>query len=97
MAGVKWEEGSSNKEIMNTHQIEDIRSQIKKKKLRWHRHVERRPLDHILRRAKELEIEGRPKGRPQKTWLDCIKENLKEHKYQKDKPQTEKGGKMPLE
>ena len=37
--------------------------------------------DHILRRAKELEIEGRRlKGRPQITWLDCIKENLKEHR-----------------
>ena len=50
--------------------------------------MERRPPDHILRMAKELEIEGRrPKGRPQKTWLDCIKENL----------QTEKNGKMSLE
>ena len=33
MAGVKWEEGISNKEIMNTCQIEDIRSQIKIQRL----------------------------------------------------------------
>ena len=98
MARVKWEEGLSNKEMMNTCQIEDTRSPIKKQRLRWYGNVERRPPDHILRRVKELEIEGRrPKGRPQKTWLDCIKENLKEHVYQRDGPQTEKSGKISLE
>ena len=59
MAGVKWEEGISNEEIMNIHQIGDVRSQIKKQRPRWYGNVERRPPDHILRRTKELEIEQR--------------------------------------
>ena len=38
-------------------------------RLRWFGHLKRRDENSILRRAMELEVEGRrPVGRPKKTW-----------------------------
>ena len=41
-------------------------------------HVKRRDKNSILRRAMELEVEGRrPVGRPKKTWSKVVEEDMR--------------------
>ena len=45
--------------------------------MRWFGHVKRRDENSILRRAIELEVEGRrPVGRPKKTWSKVVEEDI---------------------
>ena len=46
--------------------------------MRWFVNVKRRDENSILRRAMELEVEGRkPVGRPKKTWSKIEEENTR--------------------
>ena len=48
---------------------ENLEHRLRKMRLRWFGHVKGRDENSILRRAMELEVEGRrPVGRPKKTW-----------------------------
>ena len=47
-------------------------------RLRWFGHVKRRDENSILRRAMELEVEGRrPVDRPKKTWSKIVEDMWK--------------------
>ncbi len=39
--------------------VKDVTEVLKRSRLRWYGHVRRREEDHILRRAAEMEVEGR--------------------------------------
>ena len=46
--------------------------------VRWFGDVKPRDENSILRRAMELEVEGRrPVGRPKKTWSKVVKEDMR--------------------
>jgi len=46
---------------------------IKKSRLRWFGHVERKDDSHWVKRCITWEVEGiRQRGRPKKTWWDCV-------------------------
>ena len=50
---------------------------LRKTRLRWFGHVHDRNKNSILRRAMELEVEGRrPVGRPKKTWSKVMEEDM---------------------
>ena len=47
-------------------------------RLRWFGHVKHRDENSILRRAMELEVEGRRLvGRPKKTWSKVVEEDMR--------------------
>ena len=47
---------------------------IKKSRLRWFGHVERKDDNDWVKRCITSEVEGiRQRGRPKKTWWDCVK------------------------
>jgi len=51
---------------------------IKKSRLRWFGHVEGKDDNDWVKRCIAWEVEGiRQRGRPRKTWLDCVKACLK--------------------
>ena len=50
---------------------------IKKSRLRWFGHVERKDDNDWVKRCTMWEVEGiRQKGRPKKTWRDCVKNDM---------------------
>jgi len=50
---------------------------IKKSRLRRFGHVERKDDNEWVKRCITLEVEGiRPRGRPKKTWWDCVKNGM---------------------
>ena len=57
---------------------ENLEHRLRKMMLRWFSHVKRRDENSILRRAMELEVEGRrPVGRPKKIWSKIAEEDLR--------------------
>ena len=58
--------------------IPAITDQARGGRLRWFGHVERREDNDWLKRACNLDIEGRtPRGRPRQTWAQTVKDDLK--------------------
>ena len=78
IAKIRRENRISIEEVLNKCRLEEISSVLRKRRLRWFGHVKRREENSILRRAMNLQINGRkPVGRPKKPWQACIKEDLK--------------------
>ena len=77
MANIRWEDRISNEEVLHKCRLQEISSVLRKQRLRWFGHVKRMEENSILRRAMNLQLNGRkPVGRPKKTWQACIKEDL---------------------
>ena len=50
---------------------------VKKSRLRWFGHVERKDDNDWVKRCITWEVEGiRQRGCPKKTWWDCVKNNM---------------------
>ena len=50
---------------------------IRKMRLKWFSHVERKEENRALRRAMKLEVEDRrPVGSPKKTWSKVVEKNM---------------------
>ena len=49
-------------------------------KLRWFRYMQRKPIEAPIRRIETIIVEGNKKsrGRPKKTWVEKIKDDLSE-------------------
>jgi hypothetical protein len=46
--------------------------------LRWFGHVERKEDDDWVKRCTRMEVVGkRPRGRPRKTWMSTLKDDIK--------------------
>ena len=55
--------------------MDNLEHRLRKTKWRWFGHVKCRDKNRILRRAMELEMEGRRRvGRPEKTWSKVVEE-----------------------
>jgi len=53
--------------------LEPVGLMIKKSRLRWFEHVERKDDNDYVKRCIKWEVEGiRPRGRMKKTWWDCV-------------------------
>ena len=77
MAGVRWGDRVSNEEVRRRCGVENIGDSIRKARLRWFGHVRRREQNNILRRAMNLEVEGRrPVGGPRKTWRKVVEDDM---------------------
>jgi hypothetical protein len=49
----------------------------RRNRLRWFRHVERKGDDDWVKRCTKMEVVGkRPRGRPRKTWLTTLKDDM---------------------
>ena len=58
--------------------MENLEHRLREMRLRWFGHVKRRDENSILRRAMELEVEGRrPVGRPKRTWSKVVEEDMR--------------------
>ena len=79
MTKIKWEDRITNEELWRMCEVEDLKSVVRRNRLRWFGHVQRREDHHIIKRAMNYAVDGRrPRGRPNKTWAACIAEDLRE-------------------
>jgi hypothetical protein len=77
MVGVTWRDGVSSVEVAARCNVKELSVVLRERRLRWFGHVMRREGAGALGRIMEMEVEGRlPRGRPKKSWLKCIEEDL---------------------
>ena len=77
MCGVSLADRISSREILERCKLEDVEVVLKKKRLSWFGHVKRRSEVDPLTRIQEVMVPGRrPRGRPKKTWHDCVRQDL---------------------
>ena len=78
MNGVSLKDRLTSKELQENLQIENITEVVRRARLRWFGHVERKNDEDWVKRTTLLEIEGsRPAGRPKKTWHETVKADLR--------------------
>ena len=77
MCGVKLNDRKKSEELRELLGLEPVSLMIKKSRLRWFGHVERKDDNDWVKRCITWEVEGiRPRGRPKKTWWNCVKNDM---------------------
>ena len=75
MCGVKLNEIKNSEQLRELLGLEPVSLMITKSRLRWFGHVERKDDNDWVKRCITWEVEGiRQRGRPKKTWWDCVKD-----------------------
>ena len=78
MTGVSLSERKSNECVRNMLAIDDVAEVMRRNRLRWFGHVERRDELCWLKRIETLQVDGdRVKGRPRKRWREVLKEDMR--------------------
>ena len=85
MCGVKLKDRLLSKELRERLGIDDIALVLQQNRLRWHGHALRKEDDDWVKKCMEYEIEGpRPRGRPNRTWREVVKEDSLSRKLNKE-------------
>ena len=79
MTGVSLSERKSNECVRSMLAIDDVAEVMRRNRLRWFDHVERRDELCWLKRIETLQVDGDGvKGRPKKRWRDVLREDMRE-------------------
>ena len=77
MCGIKLNERKKSEELRELLGLEPVSLMIKKSRLRWFGHVERKDDNDWVKRCIMWEVGGiRQRGHPKKTWWDCVKNDM---------------------
>jgi hypothetical protein len=78
MAGAQLADRKSNEQVRKMLDVETLDSVIRRNRLRWFGHVERKTESHGVKRARDLVVASkRQRGRPRKTWTQTVEADLK--------------------
>ena len=72
ICGSSFDEASSD-QLLERLGITDISVSICRQRLRWYGHVQR---STYLKAVSDLVIPGRGRGRPRKTWQECVRKDI---------------------
>ena len=79
MAGMSLSERKSNEWVRSMLAIDDIGEVMRRNRLRWFGHVERRDELCWIKRIGTLQVDGNGvKGRPRKSWREVLREDMRE-------------------
>ena len=79
MCGVTRLDKIRNEKIRGSTKVEEISKKVQERRMRWYGHVMRIDEEYVGKRAMGIEVQGsRRRGRPKKTWADCVKADLRE-------------------
>ena len=85
MAGVSLSDRVPSYEVARRCGVRPVVSVIRENRLRWFGHVKRRRGEGLLGEVMEMEAPGRrPPGRPKKTWIKNVEEDLTEWNLNKE-------------
>ena len=77
MTGTSLADRVSSDELLRRCELSDVIKVISVRRLRWYGHVARRSSTEELKRVFCMQVEGRrPRGRPKKTWINCVEQDL---------------------
>ena len=76
--GVTRRDKIKNEHIRSTVKIERLGMKMREGRLRWYGHVMRRDQEYVGRKMMEMELPGKRRGRPNRIFLDVVKEDMKE-------------------
>jgi len=78
MCGVTLKDRKSTEELQNRLGIEGIAGVMRRGRLRWFGHIERKDKEDWVSKCRSLEVGGlRGKGRGRKTWNECVKDDMR--------------------
>jgi len=78
MCGVTLKDRKSSDELLVRLGVEDVVEVVRRGRLLWFGHVERKSRDDWVKMCRDLGVEGaRRKGRGRKTWQECVNEDMK--------------------
>src|SRR2546425_3860238 len=79
MSGVTLEERRSSEELRRGLGIVGVDRVVRRDRLRWFGHVERKEADDWVSKCRNLEVVGGArKGRGRKTWMECVNKDMEE-------------------
>ena len=77
MCGFNLKDNKKNTETRGLLGLDSVSLPIKRIRLRWFGHVERKDDADWLKRCMKMEFERTwQRGRPRKTWWDCVKADM---------------------
>ena len=78
MCGVTLRDRKRSEELLSRLDIEGISEVVRRGRLRWYGHVERKDPTDWVSACRGLVVEGaRGRGRGRKTWQECVQEDMK--------------------
>ena len=78
MCGVTLRERKTSEELRRRLEVESIKEVVRRNRLRWYGHVERKDEGDWVKRSASMVVEGaRSVGRPKKTWHDAVRTDMK--------------------
>ena len=64
--------------LRRTTKVVEITKKVQERRLKWYVHVMRREEHYVGRRAMKMKVQGkRKRGRPERRWLDKVKDDVK--------------------
>jgi len=76
--GIRYEDHVRNEDIRSQAKVREISVEMRKKRLQWFGHVQRRDEKVDIKRVCEMRVEGkRKRGRPKRRWMDTINDDMK--------------------
>jgi hypothetical protein len=78
MCGVTLRDRRSSEELRQRLGIDSVSNVVRRNRLRWFGHVERKDENDWVKACQRLEVDGRRgRGRGRKTWRECVKDDMK--------------------
>jgi len=78
MCGVSLKDKFRSRDLVECLGICEVAEVVRRGRLRWFGHVERMNGDNWVSACRDIKMEGvRGRGRPKKTWQDCVSEDMK--------------------
>ena len=88
MSGVTLKDKRSSEELRRGLGIVGVDRVVRRGRLRWFGHVERKEAEDWVSKSRSLEVVGGArKGRGRKTWMECMKNDMKECGLKKEDAQ----------
>ena len=85
ICGVKPQDNSSYEQLLSKLGLVDIASELSSRRLRWYGHVMRS--SDCIHTVRNLVVPGeRTRGRPKKTWYECVKGDIRRRGLEKVDP-----------
>ena len=76
--GVTRKDKIRNEHIRSILKVERLGMKMREGRLRWYGHVMRRDQEYVGRKMIEIELPGKRRGRPKRSFLDVVKEDMGE-------------------
>ena len=77
--GVRLSDKKASAELLSRLDIESVSVVVRRGRLRWFGHVERKQPDDWVSACRHIVVEsvkGRGRGRPRKIWHECVEEDM---------------------